>query len=424
MSFVKLKPKQLRRKLEQQQLTLGVKHKEILDSFEDSKSKIKEKEKRLDILKNELKNISISTNYKNACKMIQLEDNIEKLETEIKDAQSDSAKNKYFYNTSDILMEYYNSDEDTTYQPSSITPSITKNIDAGSGSNTQIRDFFTKPVIKQIDNNSSSEEDIEIDEYSGKKTNLFSYMSSKQTNNKGSLLDRYMSEIDKTYVTKVRHVPTINICATCNKEQITSHTDGLLLCETCGTATNIVIDSTKPCYKEPIPENSYFAYKRINHFKEWLSQFQAKESTNIPQDVYDAVLIEIKKAQIKNLATLKTETIRQFLKKLRLNKFYEHIPQIINKLNKLPPPVIDMEIEEKLCSMFNEIQEPFQECRPANRKNFLSYSYTLHKMTELLGLEQFRQCFNLLKSREKLKQQDRIWQCICKKLNWSFYPSI
>ena len=74
--------------------------------------------------------------------------------------------------------------------------------------------------------------------------------------------------------------------------------------------------------------------------------------------------------------------------------------------------------------MFKEIQEPFMKVCPKNRKNFLSYSYVLHKFVELLELDQYKSCFPLLKSREKLHQQDKIWKDICKILKWEYIRSI
>ena len=56
------------------------------------------------------------------------------------------------------------------------------------------------------------------------------------------------------------------------------------------------------------------------------------------------------------------------------------------------------------------------------RKNFLSYSYVLHKFVQLLELDEFTECFILLKSREKLHQQDQIWKDICNYLKWEFIP--
>ena len=182
--------------------------------------------------------------------------------------------------------------------------------------------------------------------------------------------------------------------------------------------------SNKPSYKESIPENNYFAYKRINHFNEWLSQFQAKESTDIPNEVYELLLQEIKKARIKNMAKITPTKIREFLKKLNMNKYYEHTAYIINRLNGETPPTMTRNTEEKLRIMFREIQYPFMKHCPRNRKNFLSYSYVLHKFVELLSLDEYKKCFPLLKSRNKLEEQDKIWCDICKELQWQYIPSI
>ena len=116
--------------------------------------------------------------------------------------------------------------------------------------------------------------------------------------------------------------------------------------------------------------------------------------------------------------------MKQILKRLKLNKYYEHIPHITNRLNGQPAPVITRATEEKLRSMFKEIQGPFIKHCPSERKNFLSYSYVLHKFCQLLELDDFLQCFQLLKSREKLHVQDTIWEKICGELNWEFIKSV
>ena len=182
------------------------------------------------------------------------------------------------------------------------------------------------------------------------------------------------------------------------------------------------MDSDKPNYKDPIPDVTAYAYKRINHFNEWLAQFQAKESTDIPEDVYEKILFEIKKQRLldKNITP---HRMRIILKKLGFNKYYEHVQHIINKVSGVPPPKITREVEEKFRQMFKEAQEPFTLYCPKNRKNFLSYSYTLHKFCQLLELDDFLPCFPLLKSRDKLKEQDRIWKKICEYLSWQFISS-
>ena len=123
------------------------------------------------------------------------------------------------------------------------------------------------------------------------------------------------------------------------------------------------------------------------------------------------------------MAKITQSKLRKILKKLRLNK-YEHVPHTINRMNGIPAPVMDRNTEEKLRMMFKEIQGPFMKHCPKTRKNFLSYSYVLHKFVQLLELDNFLSCFTFLKSREKLHQQDVIWKKICKDLKWEYIKSL
>jgi len=44
--------------------------------------------------------------------------------------------------------------------------------------------------------------------------------------------------------------------------------------------------------------------------------------------------------------------LKKILKNLGYNKYYEHIPNIINKLNNILPPILSRTIEEKIKLMF------------------------------------------------------------------------
>ena len=156
------------------------------------------------------------------------------------------------------------------------------------------------------------------------------------------------------------------------------------------------------------------------------SQMQAQETTSPSEELIDKLLLELKKNRIKDITKINRTLIKGYLKKLRYTKQYEHIPAIINKLCGRPPPIITRELQAKLISMFEQIQTPFEKFCPKDRKNFMSYSYTLHKMCQLLGEDQLLPCFPLLKSREKLYLQDKIWKdiCSCDSISWQFYPSI
>ena len=239
---------------------------------------------------------------------------------------------------------------------------------------------------------------------------------------KKDLFDEYLHNINNNFIYK-NFTQKINFCAHCNIEKTLYLSIGKNICHKCGDESEILIESDKPSYKDPPREVTYFSYKRINHFNEWLAQFQAKETTDIPKDIYEEILDEIKKERL-DINKLTPSNLRSILKKIKKNKYYEHIPHILNKLNGINPPVMSPEIEEELRRMFKEIQLPFHKFCPKSRKNFLSYSYVLHKFVQLLELDEFVNCFILLKSREKLHQQDLIWKQICEYLDWEFIPSI
>lgn len=154
-----------------------------------------------------------------------------------------------------------------------------------------------------------------------------------------------------------------------------------------------------------------------------LNQVQGKETTDIPEELYDKILFEIKKQRIGNMTEITPSKIKDILKRLKMNKYYEHTPHIINRLNGLPMPYLSPELEERLKQMFKQTQTPFLK-HSARRKNFLSYSFVIHKFLQLLGHDELLVYFQLLKSRDKLQEQDRIWKKICEDLDWEFIPSL
>ena len=238
-----------------------------------------------------------------------------------------------------------------------------------------------------------------------------------------STIDDYMSNIDDSYVVN-NDIIMNDKCKLCGHSMSFGLIDSELICEKCGYTEDIIINSEKTSYKDPPREVSYFAYKRINHFNEWLAQFQAKESTEISDEIYKNIFEEIQKNMNLDIQKIKPKQMKSILKKLGYNKYYEHIPHIINVMSGKKAPSLSRREEEQLRTLFKEIQIPFSNNCPPNRKNFLSYSYVLHKFCELLEYDYLLPYFPLLKSREKLLQQDQIWKLICADLNWQFIESI
>ena len=197
-----------------------------------------------------------------------------------------------------------------------------------------------------------------------------------------------------------------------------------LVCKDCGCSINYLATGLSYHDEQELSKNTQYSYKRQNHFNEWVQQFQGKESANIPEDIIESLRYELKKQRIEQVSKITHAKVRGLLKKLRQNKYYEHIPYITNILTGVRPPEMLPTLEERLRLMFNEIQEPFDKVCPKDRKNFLSYPYVLYKFCELLGEDQFLPYFPLLKSKEKLTQQDIIWADMCKLLKWQFIPTV
>ena len=107
----------------------------------------------------------------------------------------------------------------------------------------------------------------------------------EEPNQNNDIINEYMSIIDDT-ILSTDDIQNIDNCPICKGILVLKNIDSKLLCEECGYTQGIIINSEKISYKDPPRESSYFAYKRINHFNEWLAQFQAKETTDIPEEVY------------------------------------------------------------------------------------------------------------------------------------------
>jgi hypothetical protein len=242
---------------------------------------------------------------------------------------------------------------------------------------------------------------------------------------KKEIFEKYLNDVEGVIVTKQAE-SALDRCKRCNSDRVFfEHSVSDNVCNDCGAASHVLMgELTYKEEQENCEKNINYSYKRENHFNEWISQFQAQETTTIPPEVIQQLRTEFKKMKIKKLVEITQAKVRSLLKKLRLNKYYEHVPYITNSLNGLQPPKMSVNLEERLRIMFKEIQEPFDNNCPQDRKNFLSYSYVLYKFCELLGEDEFLHCFPLLKSKEKLYQQDVIWKMICHDLKWEFIPTI
>ena len=127
----------------------------------------------------------------------------------------------------------------------------------------------------------------------------------KGSNDRGKMYDEYLSITE--------NIPTHSesqcayTCKSCNVPRIMSLAEATMICPMCGDAEiNFEMGAQNMSYDQEVNSdvNICFAYKRINHFNEWMAQFQAKESTFIPPDVLDALRLELKKIRISDMTQI------------------------------------------------------------------------------------------------------------------------
>ena len=369
------KPKNVKKiTAKQKNESLDCKHEEFLKEFQENKNKI------LPELISERNILYVNFNSQDTSfeDKLELKDKIKEIDAKINELKKD--KKKYLLNNSELIFGYFEEK---------------KNISAGNNHRKLLDNFFN---IKDNTETSHAEKCI---------TNV----------------EKYFSNIDNTHLDINNYIDIVDTCKYCNEgELIPIDHEGLLVCNKCFKNSKFLIENDKPTYKEPPKEVCFYAYKRINHFREILAQFQAKETTLIPDEIIENIQQQIKKERL-DIRTMTNKETKDVLKKLRYNKYYEHIPFIKDKLG-IKPPIMSPELEETLCNLFIDIQAPYAKYCPEDRVNFLNYYYTIYKLCELLDQRQFLPYFPMLKDREKRVEQDEIWKKICKELDWKFVTTI
>jgi hypothetical protein len=354
-------------------ITLDSKHKELEAKFQ------KDKEELLPNLRAQKKYLTqMLLNITNIEEKLEIKDKLKQISEDIKKAKS--SKKQYYLNNNEYIFDYFENKKEVSLD----------------NNKTKLLNSFFK--IKNDDNNEDKNKNKET-------------------------IQKYLCNIDESFMDINKYIVQTDICQNCKKgELIPIDHEGIMVCNNCHRHIKFLVENEKPSYKEPPKEACFYAYKRINHFREILAQFQAKETTQIPDEVFENIKNQIRKerCQLKQLTNKKAKEI---LKKLGYNKYYEHIPFIKDKLG-IKPPIMTPELEESLCNLFMEIQGPYAKFCPDDRVNFLNYYYTVYKLCELLDQRQFLPYFPMLKDREKRIEQDEIWKKICGELNWEYIPTI
>ncbi|MAH41480.1 MAG: hypothetical protein CMO41_04455 [Verrucomicrobiales bacterium] len=188
------------------------------------------------------------------------------------------------------------------------------------------------------------------------------------------------------------------------------------VCTSCGT---IMASTFGVCDDQRYPpRRSTSNYKRIHHWHERISQLLLQESA-IPHDDF----LQIAERLLDGSHTvINKDVIRSVLRSLNMQLYIEKWLQIIQRVTGIEPPKPGNQLLMMLDHSFTELQQPFTHFKAQGRKNFLNYNYVFCRLFQKLGCAQFCMFFPLIKSRQKLRALDEMWESMVSSLQWPVKP--
>lgn len=337
-------------------------HKRVLDLLD------KEYE-QLPQLKEKLKKLEwIISNSKDVNEVQLAKDKIRTLSMHINLLESGFREAKYIYRTEELLKEY----TDLLSQPIKV-------------------DFMGNKIIDQQDR---------------KQTILWEFLN-----------------IAKDYINvePMRSRKGSMLCEECNVE-LQREDDFLFVCPTCGFALKHFASVASYQENNRINVAQRYVYDKRAHFGDSIKKYQAKQNTTISAQVYRDLWDKLASHDIPIDKFTKTH-LYEFLKLTGHSDHYEDMTLIYSEMTGIPAPNIS-HLEQKLFSLFDEVDPVYERVKPIGRVNFLNGQFVLFKLLQKLKFPCREDDFYILKTREKMLEHDQIWKKICHELSWTYIPTV
>lgn len=210
-----------------------------------------------------------------------------------------------------------------------------------------------------------------------------------------------------------KHNKSLTKCDHCYSECILDEANAQYVCDNCGMFKKFIGEQSNLNveYNKIV---KFYPYKKINHFINHLRNIQGKKYLTLTKK-------EEKRIKLYTL-TRDYNGVKKALKFLGLGKYYEAIHFLLFKFFKIEPIRIHHTVQDKLISMFAEIQHSFVKFHPELRINFLSYNYVIYKLAIMLEQPEICKNLRLLVSKKKLIEHESIFKKICTDLSWNWTP--
>lgn len=259
------------------------------------------------------------------------------------------------------------------------------------------------------------------------------YMSCKRIRKLYEINDIEISSAFKSYdytSLDIDYISKNSSNCQCGSHYAIESKTGEQICNKCGHTEKlygVVFEDDQFFYQEG-QRTKHGKYDPTKHCKFWVDRIQAKESTEIPEDIIKKIKTNIKRDKLW-LESITCNDIRKYLKEINRTDFNSHVSLIRKIITKTEPPQFS---EQELTSIYMYFSRIMQihnrnKIEENNNNNTNSNSpyhpFFVYKIVEqiLNKPEQKNRCKEILssihlQSRDTLIKNDRIWYSVCQEI--------
>ncbi len=232
-----------------------------------------------------------------------------------------------------------------------------------------------------------------------------------------------LAELTKTYEISIIDESFTNtkadICTKCKIPYEIEEKTAEYVCMQCGRLEKLsgVVFEDEQFYYQEGQRTKHGKYDPIKHAKCWLERIQAREMTEIPKDVLNAVKACIKRDQLW-LDRISCETIRKYLKQLKKTGYNDHVPLIRKLITGIEPDQLTEHETQLVYMYFGIVLQVYTTIK--NDPNCPYHPFFLYKIIEQIlskpkdakRRKNILSCIHL-QARATLVVNDRLWFSIC-----------
>lgn len=199
-------------------------------------------------------------------------------------------------------------------------------------------------------------------------------------------------------------------------------------CVCCFKESSKIVNNSSFVDNNRVNISSKYTYDRKIHFRDCINQYQGKQNTHIPSDVFknlEKALINHRvipaKRTLDRFAKVSVSHIHMFLKSLNYTKYYDDAILIHSVITGVQPDNIE-HLEEDLMKDFDAMLTEYDtHFKTADRKNFINTQYVLYQLLRRHKHNCNKDHFVVMRTMSDRKTyHDRICKTIFAKFGWEF----